>query len=117
MENQQDVDKDLLSGHIAVIGSLTDDPGRQLIAGSTPSPCAECRRDVMLSPTTRRLMSDRSVVLCVDCAVIIAESRGEAWIDPGRNDEQLREMAANRIEPKRWCGATPTNPTEEEKQR
>ncbi len=102
--NKTDVAADVRSGRVCVIGSRTDDPGRQPIAGSTPSPCAECGHDVMLSPATRRRMTDLSVVRCADCAIIVAESRNERWIDPGRNDDQLSEMAENDIDPKRWYG-------------
>jgi len=86
-------------GRVAVIGSLVDDPGRRPIEGSTPLPCSRCSRAVMLSPATRRRMTDLSVVLCVDCAVAIAEERGELWENPGYNEDQLREMAANGIKP------------------
>lgn len=97
---QQDITHNVSSGHIVMIGSRTDDPSRRPIAGSTPSPCAECQEDVMLSPASRRRMTELSVVLCVECAVAVAESRNEPWIDPGRNDDQLQEMKANGIEPK-----------------
>lgn len=98
--NQQNIADDVLSGRIAMIGSRTDDPSRRPIAKSTPSPCAECKANVMLSPASRRRMTELSVVLCVECAVAVAESRNEPWIYPGRNDDQLQEMKANGIEPK-----------------
>jgi len=105
--SSQDVVKDIQSGHIAVIGSRTDDPGRLPIAGSTPSPCVKCSRDVMISPATRQGMTGLSVVLCTDCAVVVAEARGEPWIHPGRSDDQLREMADNGHTPERWYGQDP----------
>lgn len=35
----QDVAADVKSGHVAMIGSLADDPDRNPIEGSTSSPC------------------------------------------------------------------------------
>ena len=100
--NEQDITTAVSSGHVAVIGSLVRDPGRRPVTGSTPSPCKECKREVMLSPATRRRMTDLSVVLCINCAAAVAKSRNKPWINPGYNDEQLREMEANGIQPKRW---------------
>lgn len=101
---QNEIDAAVSAGRVTVIGSRTDDPKRQPIEGSTPSPCAECSRDVMLSPATRRHMTELSVVLCLDCAAAVSETRNKPWINPGRNDDQMREMEANGIEPKRWYG-------------
>ena len=97
-----DIAEDLRTGRIAVIGSRTDDPYRRPIAGSTPSPCSECERDVMVSPATRRRMTEASVVLCADCAIAVARFRDEPWLDPGRTDDQMEEMEANGLEPKRF---------------
>ena len=106
--NKQDINNAVSSGNVAVIGSCVHDPCRRHITGSTPSPCAECDRSVILSPATRRRMTDLTLVLCTDCAVAVAEARNEPWIHPGRNDDQLREMVANGIEPERWYGGNKT---------
>ena len=97
--NQQEIANDISSGHIAVIGARTDDPERRPIAGSTPSPCAECASEVMLSPATRRRMTELSAVLCVECAAAGAAARNERWIVADRSDEQLQEMAVNGVKP------------------
>jgi len=56
----------------------------------------------MVSPASRRRMRPGDVFLCIECAVAIAEERGTKWIDPGRNDDQLAELAANGHVPNRF---------------
>lgn len=48
----------------------------------------------MLSPAMRQRMTELSVVLCIECAAAIAESRDEPWIHAGFSDEQLQETEA-----------------------
>lgn len=90
---------------IALCCSRTDDPGRLPIAGSTPERCRRCGAEVMVSPASRRRMLPGDWILCIDCFAAIAEERGSKWIDPGRSDEQLAELAANGHEPKRFLTA------------
>ena len=86
----------------AMICTRVGDPHWLRIEGSTPSPCGRCTHPVMVSPASRRLIQPGDVILCIECAVQIAEERGQPWIDPGRNDDQLAELAANGHVPNRF---------------
>lgn len=93
---------DLLGIPVAAICPREDDPRRLVIAGATPSPCCRCQRTVMVSPATRNRIRPTDPIICTDCAIAVAAARGTPWLDAGRNDEQLDELAANGHEARRF---------------
>jgi len=86
----------------AIICTRVGDPHWRKIEGSTPSPCSRCEHQVMVSPATRQLIQPGDKIICIECAVAIAEARGTKWVDPGRSPDQLAELVANGHEPRRF---------------
>jgi hypothetical protein len=93
---------DLLGIPVAAICPREDDQRRLPIEGATPSDCCRCHNTVMVSPATRRRIRPSDPIICTDCAIAIAAARGQKWIDPGRNADQLDELQANGHEAKRF---------------
>lgn len=80
-----------------VIACRASDPHWEPIFGARPHPCSGCDEEVMLAPSSRRMVDEEGMlVLCMQCAAAQQRLEGKPWKMRPITQEQRAEMDAYR---------------------